>query len=446
MTIPRDPTAPVRLAPLRLSPLRSALTRSAPVRLAPVLLVGAGVVGTAIAESHWQSGIEFWIADRDAEAVRRVCRRLNHVVGLSADRSNREPSLDRLESREPPSALNDPEVDALWVGKVGDGGPSLPPPHRPWLVIESVPEDLDLKRRLLGRLQMICPPSTVLATNTSTIPIHRIAATLPQPEFVCGMHFFMPVARRSGAELVVAEATSNQTRSIADAHLRRLGKFVIPAPDKPGFIVNRLLSPYLNEALLMLGENVSPLTLARAAERFGMPMSPLRLIQTIGIPTAFDAGRQYWQSFPHRITPSPILARILKQSRRSEQTIALLDEADERNDHLSVEAAEIVARYRTDHRVGEDDVALRLMAAMKAEAHAMIRDGLRRDLAEFDRAMVGGLAHTGGWSDRLLSIAPESWRRLETEFGGRSASLIGCDGRGAINRRPPPGGRTDRRV
>src|SRR5690606_26673949 len=110
-------------------------------------------------------------------------------------------------------------------------------------------------------------------------------------------------------------ATDPETLQSCRQHARRLAKDALITGDSPGFVVNRVLVPYLNQSLLLLGRGASPQLIAEAARRFGMPLSPLELIDLIGIRTAFDSGRVFWRSFPKRIDPAPILSGMIKAGR-----------------------------------------------------------------------------------------------------------------------------------
>lgn len=208
------------------------------------------------------------------------------------------------------------------------------------------------------------------------------------------MHFFMPVYNRPAVEVACGEQTSPESVQRCADHVRRLGKEPLVVRDGPGFIVNRLLSPYLNEAMLLLCRGIDATRIERAALRYGMPMSPLELIDWIGTRTMFDAGRVFWQSFPDRIQPAAMLASLVKSGRYGRACGAgLYDYLDgQRSETIPETVVEMVHRYRRDEvAIGDDDVMLLLAVPMWIEAALACRQGVVRSSEELDLAMRGGL-------------------------------------------------------
>jgi len=154
------------------------------------------------------------------------------------------------------------------------------------LVIEAVFEDLDLKQRIIADLEALVPPETVIATCTSSMPITKIAARAEHPERIIGMHFFSPVERMPLLEIITSDYTDEQTLATAIALGRRLGKTVIVVKDSPGFYINRILTPYLNEAFKLLEDGLAVDALDGAARRMGFPVGPCLLLDEIGLDVA----------------------------------------------------------------------------------------------------------------------------------------------------------------
>ena len=165
------------------------------------------------------------------------------------------------------------------------------------LIIEAIVENADIKKNLFARLEPKLREDTILASNTSTIPITQLAADLAHPERFCGIHFFNPVRRMKLVEVIRGEQTSDQTVASAVAYVKRIGKAPIVVNDGPGFLVNRLLLPYMHESLELLSEGVPIAQIERTAKRFGMPMGPIELYDMVGIDTATFAGRTMWEAF-----------------------------------------------------------------------------------------------------------------------------------------------------
>ncbi|NOZ95380.1 MAG: fatty acid oxidation complex subunit alpha FadJ, partial [Acidobacteria bacterium] len=165
------------------------------------------------------------------------------------------------------------------------------------LVIEAVFEDLALKKKVLAQAEEILDPEAVLATNTSALPIARIAEDARHPERILGMHYFSPVPKMPLLEIVVAELTSPEALATARAFGVAQGKTPIAVKDGPGFYTTRILAPYLNEAMLLLEEGAAIEELDRAMRDFGFPVGPMALLDEVGIDVgahvALDLGRVY---------------------------------------------------------------------------------------------------------------------------------------------------------
>ena len=204
----------------------------------------------------------------------------------------------------------------------------------------------------------------------------------------------MPVYNRAAVEVIRGTRTDDLTIDNCIGHVRRIGKEPLVVGDRPGFIVNRLLSPYLNESMLLLGRGVTAAQIERAALAYGMPMSPLELIDWIGARTAFDAGRVYWQAFPSRVDPSPILAAMIKHKRPGRLAGRGLFDYDDRgrSNELSPQTAELCQKYRRDVvSLSDDDVTQLLSIPMWIEAAIALREGVVHSTDQLDQAMRGGL-------------------------------------------------------
>jgi 3-hydroxyacyl-CoA dehydrogenase len=344
-----------------------------------ITLVGAGVVGQAILRAHTDVGLSVSLADQDSASLMAAVSSLNldHQDWIISEVSDRHLGLPLI-SLSRRHAISEPK--------------SVP------LLIESIPERLDLKRAFFSEIQHRVDPQAVLCSNTSTLRIANIADGLDRPHLFCGMHFFMPVGLRDAVELIRGDSTGDAAITRASEHIANLGKSPLVVRDSPGFIVNRLLSPYLNESLTLLCQGVSAEQLADAAQDYGMPMSPLELIDTIGARTMFDAGRVYWQAFPGRIDPSPMLAGLVKSKRLGKHAGAGLydyDVAGHRSDELGPNTLSLIQRYHrgdaSDHSLA--DLVARLSIPMWIEAAIAIAEGTVTEAQQFNIAMQGGLGY-----------------------------------------------------
>jgi len=183
------------------------------------------------------------------------------------------------------------------------------------LVVEAVVERLGVKRALLAEVEREIRDDAIFATNTSSLPIHEIAAGAAYPERVIGMHFFNPVRRMVLVEVIPSQATSAATTLATVAFAKRLGKVPVVVADQPGFLVNRLLLPYLNEAALLLEEGSDVATLDALMVEFGMPMGPFTLMDAVGLDICQEVAGVLHGAFGERMRPSAILARMVETGR-----------------------------------------------------------------------------------------------------------------------------------
>lgn len=179
-------------------------------------------------------------------------------------------------------------------------------------MIEAVPENEDLKTKIYGQLAKVMKPDAILASNTSTISITRMATAAPAADRFVGMHFFSPVDRMALVEVIRGEKTSDETIATIIALAKRIGKTPIVVNDCPGFLVNRLLMPYMSEAVLMLTEGASMDQIDKAATRFGMPVGPIALQDMVGIDVSCFAGEVLVKAYSDRAVPGLILGDLVE--------------------------------------------------------------------------------------------------------------------------------------
>jgi 3-hydroxyacyl-CoA dehydrogenase/enoyl-CoA hydratase/3-hydroxybutyryl-CoA epimerase/3-hydroxyacyl-CoA dehydrogenase/enoyl-CoA hydratase/3-hydroxybutyryl-CoA epimerase/enoyl-CoA isomerase len=290
------------------------------------------------------------------------------------------------------------------------------------LVIESVLERADIKRQVLVEIERTVGPTAVIATNTSTNPIAKLAEPLQNPSRFCGIHFFNPVRRMTLVEVIRGPATSDETVATAVAHVKQLGKCPIVVRDSPGFLVNRVLMPYLHESVEMLREGIEAKRIDRVARGFGMPMGPLELYDMIGLDTAFYAGLVLSAAYGDRIEASPLIPALVKSGRLGRKTgvgfyhygtggqHARIDRPDEGVMTL-IKPYALPVRETTDATIRD-----RLLLPMLLEALRVLDEGIVRDGRDIDLAVIHALgfpAFRGGllaWGDSLG--AAEVVRRL----------------------------------
>ncbi len=255
--------------------------------------MGAGIAGTAVAQAE----VEVRLKDAELARVGRGLKAATDLVGGQLTRRR----ITRFEFARKAALLTG---SADWRGFEGVD-----------LVIEAVFEDLAVKRGVMAEAEAVLRPDAVLASNTSTIPIASIAQGSRHPERILGMHFFSPVDRMPLLEVIPTPATSSGAIASAVRFGRRMGKTAIVVADRPGFWVNRILSPYLNEAGLLLMEG-APIELIDAAmTRFGFPVGPIALLDEVGIDVALKASVVMHTAFGERMQPGPGVPKMVEAGR-----------------------------------------------------------------------------------------------------------------------------------
>ena len=234
-----------------------------------IAVIGAGQMGNGIAQVAATSGFEVVMIDINQEAVDR---------GMATI----ERSLNKLVQKE---RLSQEDADAARARLSVSTDRS--PCAQADLVVEAVPEILSLKKSIFEDLDGICGPDTILASNTSSISITKIAACTSRPEKVIGMHFMNPVPLMKLVEIIDGELTSSETNAAVVAAAEAMGKTPLTSQDYPGFISNRILCPMLNEAIICLQEGVATKEAIDGIMKLGMnhPMGPLALADFIGLDT-----------------------------------------------------------------------------------------------------------------------------------------------------------------
>jgi 3-hydroxyacyl-CoA dehydrogenase / enoyl-CoA hydratase / 3-hydroxybutyryl-CoA epimerase len=242
-----------------------------------VHVVGAGVMGGDIAAVCAMRGLTVTLQDTSPE-------RLAPAVKRSAE-------LFRKRLREPLRVRD--AFDRLIPDTTGAGAAQAD------VIIEAIFENLEAKRSLFASLEKIAKPGAILASNTSSLKLGDIATALKDPSRLVGIHFFNPVPLLQLVEVVSGEKTRPEIAKQAAAFVRQIDKLPLPVKDAPGFLVNRVLGPYMQNAFRMIEEGVKPETLDQAMERFGMPMGPAELADTVGLDICLAAGKQLAKGATH---------------------------------------------------------------------------------------------------------------------------------------------------
>jgi 3-hydroxyacyl-CoA dehydrogenase/enoyl-CoA hydratase/3-hydroxybutyryl-CoA epimerase/3-hydroxyacyl-CoA dehydrogenase/enoyl-CoA hydratase/3-hydroxybutyryl-CoA epimerase/enoyl-CoA isomerase len=297
------------------------------------------------------------------------------------------------------------------------------------VVVEAVIENEETKTKLYKALQPILKPDVILASNTSTISITRMAKSWPKPENFAGMHFFNPVDRMQLVEVIRGEKTSDETTATLVALAKQIGKTPIVVKDCPGFLVNRILFPYLNESLVLLEEGAGTRELDKAALAFGMPMGPVTLNDVVGLDTALYAGKVVNTAFADRAVDSKLLDDLVAAGRLGQKSGAGFYSYAKGTRGVDDPAfAAILEKHRKGTRqINAEEITDRLFLPMLTEASRILEEGIVREPGDVDMGLILGIgfpAHKGGilrWADNLG--LPKVLEKLKTyeKLGARFA-------------------------
>ncbi len=358
-------------------------------------VVGAGIMGAGIVARHLRSALTTTLVDINAAALRRS---IPDILAEAAwDRNARASDPQRAVEL---AGLLRSSTDLAAIAQAD-------------LVIESVIERTDLKRQVLSEIESMVAETTVLCTNTSTNPIATLAESLSNASRFCGMHFFNPVRRMKLVEVIRGPATSDATVATVVAHAKRLGKYPVVVQDSPGFLVNRVLTPYLHEAVELLREGIAPDRIDRLSRRFGMPLGPLELYDMVGLDTAFYAGLVMATAFGERIDASPVIPALVKAGwlgRKSGSGFYAYSGSghDAPITGVNRQLADRLEPYRLPERsLRDEDIIDRLFLPMLLEALLVLDEGIVRESNDVDLAVIHALgfpAFRGGllaWGDSL---------------------------------------------
>jgi 3-hydroxybutyryl-CoA dehydrogenase len=268
-------------------------------------VVGLGTMGAGIAQVCVQAGVETVGREVSEELSERARARVEHYLGRGVEKG-------RLSGEEKEDALAR-LTTTTELGELGDCD----------LVIEAIVEDLDSKRTLFQELDRVVGTEAVLATNTSALSVTAVAAATDRPERVVGMHFFNPAPVLPLVEVVRTELSSDEAVETALEFARRIGKDPIRCADTPGFVVNRILIPLLNDCVRVLDEaGVSPEDLDKAMTAgVNWPIGPCALIDLIGVDVHVHASEALWQALGEpRMAPPPRLLQMREDGRLGRKT------------------------------------------------------------------------------------------------------------------------------
>ena len=365
-------------------------SRMASEKVVHAAVIGAGVMGSGIAQ--WLSSRGVTVILRDV-ARQQIDRGLVNIEKIYADAVKRGLM---------------PEEKAK-QGRARICGSTAPMELRDvQFVIEAASEKMEIKKEVFRELAMEAGPKSIIATNTSALPVSELADMTVSPEHVIGLHFFNPVSRMKLVEVVIAKQTSDETRDRSLAFVRQIGKVPVIVRDSPGFLVNRVLFPYLLDAAELFESGVGAERIDRALVEWGMPMGPLRLIDEIGVDISIDIGNTLEKAYGQRDHVPTVLLWLRDQQMLGRKTGAGFykyeGKMQTRNESLAqwrrglhgepegAEGPNIPPDRHRDPRLRlkQEEMTHRLIFLMVNEAARCVEDGVVESPEDADYGMILG--------------------------------------------------------
>jgi 3-hydroxyacyl-CoA dehydrogenase/enoyl-CoA hydratase/3-hydroxybutyryl-CoA epimerase len=322
-----------------------------------VHVIGAGTMGGDIAAWCAFQGMTVTLQDREPKLIAPAIKRAYQLFKekLKEDYLIQR-TMDRLS----------PDVQGFGIGKAD-------------VIIEAIFEDLQVKQDLFKELESKAKPTAILATNTSSIPLDEINKVLQNPERLVGIHFFNPVAKMLLVEVVKGDKTDPKIVEKALGFVGKLDRLPLPVKSSPGFLVNRILMPYLLEAMTMLDEGIPAPAIDKAMTDWGMPMGPVTLADTVGLDVCLSVAKHLSQYFPDT-TISKRLTDLVEQKKLGRKT--------GQGFYKYVNGKQVKQRVEYDKPL--EDIANRLVLTMVNESFACLHEGVVADGDLLDAGMVFG--------------------------------------------------------
>ncbi len=370
-----------------------------------VHVIGAGAMGGDIAAWCASQGLRVTLADMKPEPIAGAIKRAADLFGKIMHKPTEiRDALDRLI----------PDLDGEGVRNAD-------------LVIEAVPEKLELKQKVYAGLEPRMKAGAILATNTSSIPLQDLRTTLQKPARLVGLHFFNPVSRLQLVEVVSHDGSDPDLLKEALAFVGAIDRLPLPVKSSPGFLVNRALTPYMLEAMVMLDEKIDKLAIDAAAEKFGMPMGPIELADQVGLDICLAVGDMLRSKFGDLLPPTPAWLRekVAKGElgRKTGKGFYTW-----KNNKAEKFAGSPATAQPTSEMID------RLVLPMSNVCVAALREGIVDNADAVDGAMIFGTGYApfrGGPLNYARTRGPDNvaatLRALAQKFGGRFTPDAGWD-------------------
>ncbi|MFT4580977.1 MAG: 3-hydroxyacyl-CoA dehydrogenase/enoyl-CoA hydratase/3-hydroxybutyryl-CoA epimerase [Gammaproteobacteria bacterium] len=322
-----------------------------------VHVIGAGTMGGDIAAWCAMRGLKVTLQDRELQYVAPAIKRaLATFKTRVRDRYRRQAVQDNFII----------DIEGKGIAKAD-------------VIIEAIIEDLDIKRSLFQEIEKVAKPSALIATNTSSIRLEEIAKGMSDPNRLVGVHFFNPVAKMQLIEIIGAANTQQLQLDRAAAFALMIDRQPLPAMSSPGFLINRILSPYLQEAMAMVDEGISPVVIDKVATEFGMPMGPIELADTVGLDICLSVGQVLAEKLGGSV-PQSLLGKV--QSRQLGRKT--------KQGFYRYQGKKIIRPKLEETDVPHADIRDRMVLRLLNESVACLREGVVADADLLDVGMVFG--------------------------------------------------------
>jgi 3-hydroxyacyl-CoA dehydrogenase/enoyl-CoA hydratase/3-hydroxybutyryl-CoA epimerase len=373
-------------------------------------VLGAGVMGGGIAQLFADKGIQARMKDLNSDALSLGIQSASKIFQKQVQRKKitKRQYLQKL-------GCIAPVLDYSGFNHVD-------------LVVEAIVENIDVKKKVFTELEGQIKPSCIVASNTSSLSVSKMQASFKNPERFVGMHFFNPVSKMPLIEVIRGEKTSDEAVSTVFQLSKQLGKTPIVVKDAPGFLVNRLLMTYLNEAVYLAVEGVPVPELDKVLLKFGMPMGPMELIDEVGVDVGEKVSHILHDAFGARMEPAPVNSRIVAAGRLGKKNGKGLYEyqGPKKTKVFNPEVYKILGITPAPHKIAEEEILERCILPMINEASRCLEEGVVSSPEEVDLGMIMGTGFPpfrGGllrYADSLGAVTlVNRLKHYEAKFGER---------------------------
>ncbi|GAB4531085.1 MAG: hypothetical protein Kow0063_09940 [Anaerolineae bacterium] len=371
-------------------------------------VVGAGTMGGEIAQVITYSGLPVVMKDVDQKMLDAGMEKIRHIYQRRVDKGKM--SAGEMQSK----------LDLVTPTLTYDGFEDVD------IVIEAVPEVMDIKKRVLRELEEVCPEASIFASNTSALSISEMGAATRKPHKVIGMHFFNPAHVMKLVEIIPGLDTSQETVDDVVMFTESLRKLPVVVQECPGFLVNRLLMPYLNEATLCLEEGAAPASeIDQAMVKWGWPMGPFTLMDMLGLDVCVHVGDYLAEEYGERMAPALLMPRLVKMGRLGEKTGAGFYGYGDQTDEPT---RQLIDEIKAEKGVTDSEFSPeRLVYILINEATLCVQENIA-SVNDIDMAMVAGAGMTYGGermgplavADHIgLDVVLEGLKAFEARYGMR---------------------------